>query len=394
MEQIHTAVCTVCQSPRAAVFMEAPRAPVICNVLWPTRAAALAAPRADIRLAFCPHCGHIFNPDFDPAIMDYNVAYENSLHFSPRFQQYVEALAADLVQRYNLRQKDVIDIGGGKGDFLKLICDLGDNRGLSIDPSYAPGPQDGPIDPRITFVQDYYSEAYADRRADFIASRHTIEHIQNPVAFMQTLRRTIGDRSEIVLFFEAPNARFTLHDLAIWDIIYEHCSYFTAHSLGFLFTRCGFSVLDIRESFGGQFLCIEARPAQQTKPTRDAQAVDAIAHDVAVFAERHAQKVAQEAATLAEWRRDGKKVVVWGAGSKGITYLNSLNTQDQIAYVVDVNPRKHGMFITGAGQEIVPPARLREYQPDVVLVMNPIYLDEIRQMLAAIEVTAELVPAL
>lgn len=394
MEQIQTLICTVCQSPGAAVFMEVPRVPVICNVLWPTREAALAAPRVDIRLAFCAYCGHIFNPNFDPAIMDYNVAYENSLHFSPHFQQYIETLAADLVQRYDLHQKDVIDIGGGKGDFIGLLCKLGDNRGLSIDPSYAPDPNDGPVDERLTFIQDYYSEKYADRRADFIASRHTIEHIQHPVAFMNTIRRTIGDRLETVLFFEAPNARFTLHDMAIWDIIYEHCSYFTSHSLAYLFSSCGFAVIDVRESFGGQFLCIEARPTRTGQTARDSQAVDATARDVALFAEKYRQKVAQEEATLAQWQRDGKKVVLWGAGSKGITYLNALQVQDQIAYVVDINPRKHGMYITGAGQAIVPPTHLRQYRPDVVLVMNPIYIEEIRRMLTDIGVTAELVPAL
>jgi hypothetical protein len=51
------------------------------------------------------------------------------------------------------------------------------------------------------------------------------------------------------------------------------------------------------------------------------------------------------------------------------------------------------MYITGTGQQIVAPAFLQEYQPDVVIVMNPIYLAEIRQMLETLSVTAELVAA-
>jgi hypothetical protein len=386
--------CTVCQSPQATIFVEVPRVPVICNVLWPTPERARSAARVELQLAFCPHCGHIFNPTFDPTLLDYSETYENSLHFSPRFQRYVEGLAQELVARYDLHHKTLIDIGGGKGDFLRLLCALGDNRGVSIDPSYAPDPVAGDADERLTFVQDYYSEKYSGLRADFICSRHTLEHVQHPHDFVRTIRRTLGDQLESVLFFEVPNALFTLHDLAIWDIIYEHCSYFTAHSLAYLFTSCDFAVKRIEPTFAGQFLCIEAGAVLTGQPRRATATVQDIAKEVAGFAQKYRQKVAEEREKLEEWRKTKKKVVLWGAGSKGITFLNVLAQHGQIEYVVDINPRKEGMYITGAGQRIVAPAFLAQYRPDVVLVMNPIYLEEIGQTLGALGVAAELVSAL
>lgn len=394
MRNPQAGICTVCQSSGATVFVEVPHVPVICNVLWPTRERALAAPRVDIRLAFCPRCGHIFNPDFDPTLMAYSEEYENSLHFSPRFQQYVTGLATDLVERYGLHHKQLIDIGGGKGDFLKLLCTLGNNRGVSIDPSYAPGPGADGADGCITFIQDYYSEQYAHLPADFISSRHTLEHISDPHSFVRTLRRTIGDRSQSVVFFEVPNALFTLQDLAIWDIIYEHCSYFTAHSLAYLFTACGFHVHNVQTTFAGQFLCLEAMPAALSQTYHREVEVVALAQDVTRFATRYEEKVREEREKLAGWRQAGKKVVIWGAGSKGITFLNILGAAGQIEYAVDINPRKEGMYITGTGQPIKPPSFLQEYAPDVVLVMNPVYLAEIEQTLGSMGVSAEVVPAL
>jgi hypothetical protein len=59
---------------------------------------------------------------------------------------------------------------------------------------------------------------------------------------------------------------------------------------------------------------------------------------------------------------------------------------------VDINPYKHGTYMAGTGQEIVGPEFLREYRPDVVIVMNPIYCNEIQQNLDRIGVTAELMP--
>jgi hypothetical protein len=80
--------------------------------------------------------------------------------------------------------------------------------------------------------------------------------------------------------------------------------------------------------------------------------------------------------------------VVWGAGSKGVTFLNIFRDLQAVTLVVDVNPRKQGKFVAGSGQQIVAPDLLRDYQPDVVLVMNALYLNEICDMLAALSVTA------
>jgi hypothetical protein len=77
-------------------------------------------------------------------------------------------------------------------------------------------------------------------------------------------------------------------------------------------------------------------------------------------------------------RRSGQKVVLWGGGSKGVAFLTTLDATAGVDYAVDINPRRHGTFIAGTGQEIVAPEFLREYQPDVVLVMSPIYLHEIQ----------------
>jgi hypothetical protein len=68
--------------------MEIRGVPVFCNVLWPTRASALSAETGDIELSLCSDCGHVFNSAFDAAKLEYNEAYENSLHFSQHFSSY------------------------------------------------------------------------------------------------------------------------------------------------------------------------------------------------------------------------------------------------------------------------------------------------------------------
>ena len=99
------------------------------------------------------------------------------------------------------------------------------------------------------------------------------------------------------------------------------------------------------------------------------------------FAEGVTVDHARWRAWLDDRRRDGQKTVLWGGGSKAVAFLTTLDVQDGIAYAVDLNPRRHGTFIAGTGQQIVAPAFLAQYQPDTVLVMSPIYLPEITTQL-------------
>lgn len=406
--------CVICDSKNIAPLLNIPQMPVYCNVLWPTQESAQQAPRGDINLAYCFNCGHLFNAAFEPALITYTPDYENSLHFSLRFQNYAESLATRLVARYQLRDKNIIEIGCGQGDFLKLLCRRGQSRGVGFDPSYI-APPDKETTAQLTFVQDYYSQKYAHYPADLIVCRHVLEHIAGPVAFLATVRQAIG-KNKTALFFEVPNALSTLRDLAVWDIIYEHCAYFTSHSLAYLFSRLGFTVTSISEAFDGQFLCLEAAPQPAnvsidpdlsglskivgtdrecggyppesppvcpkfqkfgTRPDLLAQ----ISQYALAFADNHKNRLQNWRIQFDELTGLGQKTVIWGAGSKGVTFLNMLDTQHRLEFAVDINPRKHGKYIPGAGQQIVPPEFLKRYRPDTVIAMNPIYKDEIGNLL-------------
>jgi SAM-dependent methyltransferase len=374
------------------VFIEIEDVPVHCNLLWPTREAALNAPRGSIRLAICNACGMIYNLAFDPSRIQYTQVYENSLHFSPRFQAYAEELAGRLIEQYQLHGKTILEIGCGKGEFLALLCRGGENRGIGFDPSYSDRGEDQEESQDLHFIRDYYSEDYATYGADLICCRQVLEHIQDPRDFLQRLRRTVGDRREAVIFFEVPNVLYTLRDLGIWDIIYEHCSYFSAPSLTRIFQEVGFTVLHVYSTFGGQFLCVEASQliAASPSPMGPLEDVEELLHLARAFAEHYWHKVGMWTTNLYQLQSRANRVVVWGAGSKGVTFLNSVRNGHQVGYVIDINPRKRGMYVAGTGQQIVLPEFLPEYQPDTVLVMNSIYKDEIRALLRQLKVSADI----
>ena len=384
--------CMACGSGDTKKLVDIVDIPVYTNVPQPDRESALNVSKGDISLVYCNDCTHLSNRVFDPALIEYAPGYEAALDFSPRFREYADDLAESLIERFGLRNKKVIEVACGRGEFLRRICELGPNDGVGFDPSYVG--DDQVDDGRVRFVRDYYSEAYSHFAADFLCCRHALEHIPEPQQFAASLRRALADSRGAHVFIEVPNSLYTLKDLGIWDLIYEHCSYFSSGSLGKLLSAAGMQVVDLEEGFGGQFLGAVARPLADDEIKEDAGFLVAdIGEHATAFADNFAKKVTAWSQTLAQLGEEGKRVVVWGAGSKAVTFLNILKTRDLVQYVVDINPRKKGLFVPGTGQEIVNPAALADYQPDTVIIMNPIYRDEIAKMLQDQGVLADILVA-
>jgi len=386
--------CSSCGSEGSLLFYEARNVPVHSCVLMQTQQEALRFPRGDIVLGFCKECGFISNVAFDPSVVDYSSIYEDQQCFSSTFNIFAQELANRLIEKYDLYEKDILEIGCGKGDFLTLLCELGHNRGVGIDPACAKDRIQSKVSDRLTFIQDYYSERYANYHGDLVCCRHTLEHIHNTTGFVSSVRRAIGNRLNTIVFFEVPDVTRILRELAFWDIYYEHCSYFSPGSLARLFRSCKFEVIDLSRAFGDQYLLIEARPVSEAsgKVHELEESVEELAKDVKYFAVHCREKLDQWKNYLQQIDADEKRAVVWGSGSKCVSFMTTLGVKDEIKYVIDINPYRHGKFLPGAGKKIMPPEFLKEYKPDVTIVMNPIYCNEIRQMLGNMEVTTEVIP--
>jgi SAM-dependent methyltransferase len=382
--------CPVCGSSSVREILSMPQMPVFCNVLWDSREAAIGCARGDIRLAYCSGCSFMFNEAFDPELVRYTQRYDNCLHYSKRFREYAESLAAQLVDRHQLHNKLVVDVGCGKGDFLKLLCELGPNRGVGYDPSFEVRDDIEALGDDIEIVRDYYSDEFADHGGDFLCCRHVLEHIQRPGELLAQIRGGLGQRAGVPIFLEVPNGAYTIRNVFVWDVIFEHPCYFTGNSLGYLFELSGYEVSEASEEFEGQYLGIHATTkapgaeAEIVPPVEDPSVREAVAS----FSSEFDNLVATWKKELDEIGRDNRRAVIWGAGSKGVTFLNLLDPDGRIGYAVDVSPNKKGKFVAGTGQSIVSVDFLLEYRPNDILVMNPVYQAEIAGMVREMGIEA------
>ena len=385
-------VCSNCGSSHISLFYKVTQIPVHSVVLMRSKKEAQEIERGNINLGFCDECGFIGNFHFQADLLDYAAEYESTQAYSPTFNTFHQQLATHFVNRYDLYKKDIIEIGCGHGEFLNLLCRLGDNRGLGFDPAYQRELDDHGENGNVKFIRDYYSEKYAHMPADFIVCKMTLEHIFETRAFTTQLHRALGNNAGAIAFVQVPDATRILNEAAFWDIHYEHCCYFTPTSLATVFQESGFDIIDVRNAYFDTYLIIEAKPISASNEHLLTEKVHLaeVRALVEYFKSNIEEKLTGWKERMRELREAQRRMVIWGSSSKTTAFLNTLGIEQEIEYVVDINPYRQGTFMPGTGQQIVAPEFLRDYQPDYILVINPIYCEEVQGMIDTLGVTGRI----
>jgi SAM-dependent methyltransferase len=366
--------CHACGASGLVAFYEVGGVPAQTCVLLDGAHEAETYPRGDILLAYCGSCGFIQNVRFDLELVDYSKPTEESQAFSPRFTEFASRLADDLVHQHGLDEKTVLEVGCGKGDFLELLAERGIALGLGIDPGYLPN-RDEADRSRVEYRRDWYGAGDTHLTGDLVLSRHLMEHVPNVGEFFGWLVESAMQTPGSVMFTEVPDTTRVLAEGAFWDVYHEHCSYFTLGSLARALRCAGMTVTDLRYGFDDQYLLAQSVPGAGGEVFVIEDTPDLIAELAEHFAKVTADRVAHWRSAIADVQSGGGAVAVWGGGSKAAAFLTSVDADD--VTVVDINPHKQGKWLPGSAVEVRSPEVLLEVRPDLVIPMNPIYLDEI-----------------
>ena len=356
---------------------------------------ARAYPRGDIDLVFCDACGFVFNRALDPLLTEYSDRYEPTQAYSPTFQRWHRDLAGRIAGALDLRGKTVVEVGCGQGEFLHLLAGLSGCRGIGFDPCLDGRRADvvGERARDVELIGDFFSDASIEGlTADVLLSKMTLEHIPAAGRFFRLAERVAqASAPGMRLFIQIPESERIFTDLALEDVYYEHCNYFTEVSLAGLFRRHGFTVEEVTREYDGQYLTILGRYSGEADGAgEDAAGVAELRRLVERFAATWADRVEAWRAMVAERRARGGRVAIWGSGSKGVAFLSAIGGGEGVSHVVDINPHRQGRFMVGTGHPIVGPAALKDVAPTTVIVMNPIYRQEVADLLAGLGLRPEL----
>jgi SAM-dependent methyltransferase len=373
-EEARQSECQACSAGELIAFYEVDGVPAQTCVLLDEKAEATSYPLGSILLAYCERCGFIQNVRFAADIVDYSKPTEESQAFSGRFNEFAESLADDLIDRLDLAGKSVLEVGCGKGDFLRLLTDRGTGPALGIDPGFLPNRDE--FGPDVEFRRDGYGAADTHLTADFIVTRHLMEHVPNVAEFFGWLGDSARHTDDSVVFTEVPDTARVLREGAFWDIYHEHCSYFTAGALARAIRHAGMSVTRLGDGFDGQYLLAESISGRGGGVLSKEEAPEEVGKMVESFATEADAAIRQWQSVVEKAQSSRDSVAIWGGGSKAVSFLTRLRVQD--VTVVDINPHKQGQWLPGLGVQVSPPDVLEGQPPSLVIVMNPIYLDEIR----------------
>jgi 2-polyprenyl-3-methyl-5-hydroxy-6-metoxy-1,4-benzoquinol methylase len=316
--------------------------------------------------------------------------------FSTSWLKHAEDYVAMISERLSLGPNSrVIELASNDGYLLQYFVKRGIPC-LGIEPAanVAKAAEERGVKTRVAFFDQSLGKELAatGQRADLILGNNVLAQVPDVSSFVAGVTEAL--KPDGTATFEFPHL-MTLFEQNQFDTIYhEHFSYFSLLSAETIFSRHGLTIFDVEElwTHGGS-LRIYARPSADASRPLTARLLELRAREekagyrnMETYARFEAQVRETKRGILAlliDAKRQGKKIVGYGAPGKGNTLLNYCGVRtDFIDFTVDRNPYKQGKFLPGTHIPILHPSRLDEAKPDYIFILPWNFKDEIMAQLA------------
>lgn len=351
-----------------------------------------------LRVLVCEACWLVQTEDFAQAEQLFAADYAYFSSFSTTWLQHTQAFVAAMIEQFDLNISSyIIEIACNDGYLLQYIKAFGIPC-LGIEPtaSTAAAARNKGLNILTAFFGAGLAHQLAEqgRQADLLVANNVLAHvpdINDFVAGFAVLLKPAG-----VATFEFPHLLRLVAENQFDTIYHEHFSYLSLTSVAGIFQRNGLAVFDVQElpTHGGSLRVFAQRADTGSRPLHGdvarllaaEAAIGVPTTDYYAGFQSRADRVKDDLlAFLIEAKRAGRKVVAYGAAAKGNTLLNYAGVRpDLLPWVVDRNPAKQGKFLPGSRIPIVTETRLKEEQPDRVLILPWNLKEEIMSQLSYI----------
>jgi 2-polyprenyl-3-methyl-5-hydroxy-6-metoxy-1,4-benzoquinol methylase len=289
----------------------------------------------------------------------------SSWKFQPHVQHQI-----DLIKSLpSLTEKSkIIEIGSNDGMFLEKLSDHGLKNSLGIEPAedaYRLSVNKG-IKTQKIFLNNETSEKIKEEYGtfDLLISRQNIEHISDLQSFANSIKELVNIDGYVLI--EVPNFMCNLDnpDYALWE---EHVNYFTLDTLMYFLATAGVKVLHKEIiQFSGETIFVIGQYVNSVsidlKYLKDLRTKNYdYANSWPIFKDNINNFFLNE-------KIKGKKIAVYGAGSRIFCFLNYTGVWAQIDFIVDDQVEKQGKFMPGAGVPILASDCLYGAEVDICLL--------------------------
>ncbi len=386
--------CRLCGATLEHTFVDLGMSP-LCESFVPADRANAMEPFYPLHAKVCGSCLLVQLDQFvtaDDIFTEY--AYFSS--YSDSWVAHARTYVEMAIERFGLDDNSlVVELASNDGYLLRHVVALG-IPALGIEPAanVAKAAQEQGIESIVEFFGVDLATRLVEegRQANLLAANNVMAHVPDINDFVGGMRVILAPDG--VGTIEIPHLMRLVESNQFDTIYHEHFSYFSLLSASKLFEKQGLELFDVEElkSHGGSlryFIQRKDTGGQSISPRVEelADRERALGFDTLEAHLSFAQQVHETKWRLLEFlierRREGKRIVGYGAPGKGNTLLNFCGIrQDLLDYTVDRNPYKHGRLLPGTHIPIRHPDAIAEDKPDYIMILPWNLKTEIVEQLA------------
>jgi 2-polyprenyl-3-methyl-5-hydroxy-6-metoxy-1,4-benzoquinol methylase len=304
----------------------------------------------ELRICQCASCG-LVQLENDP--VDY---YKNVITAASLTEGSKAALVNEwqpFINKYSLGEKNAIEIGSARGDFLEVLGRLG-LKALGLENS-----AENIFHSRekcMSVKQGYLLDGknLIDERYALVVCNNFLEHqplTKEFICGMHTLLREDG-----IIYISVPNLDYMLQKSCLYEFVADHLVYFTEATLKLAFEMNSFEVLEQYYKNNGNDLVLVAKPKKILDLNTTKEQADKIIESV--------KNVVKKASCA------GNKIAIWGAGHRALA-LMAMAKLEEVECIVDSAAFKQNKLSPILHKKIISPTEFLNSDCDLLIVMLP-----------------------
>lgn len=350
-----------------------------------------------LKIKVCDQCWLVQTEDYAKADKLFTAEYAYFSSISSGWLAHAERYTTKISEELALDGRSfVIEVASNDGYLLKNFVAAGIPC-LGIEPTASTADESEKLG--IPVIREFFGEALGvklagqGKQADLIVGNNVYAHVPDVNDFTRGLKAVLKPNGVITLEF--PHLMQFIKNGQFDTAYHEHYSYLSLHAVNRIFSSTGLRIWNLEKlSTHGGSLRVYGCHFDDTRETQiivsntlqEEIEQGLLSLQTYLNFQPIADKIKDDLLTfLIDQKRNGKRVMAYGAAAKGNTLLNYAGVKsDLLASVCDAALSKQGKFMPGSHIPILSPKTIENARPDYVLILPWNIAEEVKVQLHSI----------